>query len=98
DYALSHYGKRSLKEHLLKAATIAERGFKIDGSYARVLAATAKELAQFDESRQLFLRADRSAYRKGELLKQPELADTYRHIAQDGIDWFYRGDFAQKAG
>src|SRR2546430_1309876 len=73
-----------------------ERGFKIDGSYARALAATAKELAQFDESGRVFLRSDGSAYRKGELLKQPDLAESYRHIAEEGIEWFYHGAFAQK--
>jgi len=96
DYAVRHYGKRTLKEHLLEAAVIAERGFKIDGSYARALAATANELAQFDESRRIFLHPNGSAYRKGELLKQPDLAGTYRQIAEQGIDWFYCGDFAQK--
>jgi gamma-glutamyltranspeptidase/glutathione hydrolase len=32
---------------------------------------------------------------KGDLLKQPDLARTYRAIAQQGSAWFYRGPFAQ---
>ena len=97
DYALKHYGKRPLKELLLEAAATAERGFKIDGSYARALAATAKELASFDESRRVFLHSDGSPYRQGEVLKLPDLAGSYRRIAEHGIDWFYRGAFTEKA-
>ena len=29
------------------------------------------------------------------MLKQPDLARSYRAIAKQGIDWFYRGDFAK---
>ena len=94
DLAIRRYGKLSLGNHLRNAADIAERGFKLDRTYAQRLAATADELRQFDAARKIFLKSDGSAYRAGELLKQPELATTYRAIADRGIDWFYRGPFA----
>src|SRR5213078_1493454 len=83
---------------LRNAAAIAERGFKLDRTYAGRLAATAEELRQFDAARKVFLKADGSTYREGEVLKQPELAATYRAIGKNGIDWFYRGPFASKTG
>jgi len=95
DYAVQHYGKLPLRTLLLPAARLAEEGFPINRHYAAVLAATAGELKQFEASRAIFLHRDGSAFTMGELIKQPDLARTYRTIAAQGIDWFYRGRFAQ---
>src|SRR5687767_6759632 len=94
DHALRKHGKQSLKEHLLSAANIAENGFALDATYAGRLAASARELKQFGSA---FLKPDGSPYKKGELLKQPDLARSYRQIAEEGIAWFYGGAFARKA-
>jgi gamma-glutamyltranspeptidase/glutathione hydrolase len=75
---------------------IAERGFKIDSSYAQRLAATADELRRFEASRSIFLRPDGSPYPEGALLKQPDLAASYRSVAEQGIGWFYGGPFARR--
>ena len=93
DYALRRYGKLSLKELLLAAAKIAEHGFPINRHYAERLAASAKELKMFEASRAAFL-PDGVAQRAGEILRLPDLAKTYRAIAENGPDWFYRGLFA----
>src|SRR5205814_9568203 len=61
-------------------------------------AATAEELRRFETARRTFLRPDGSPYREGDLLKQPDLAATYRSVAEQGIDWFYRGPFARRTG
>jgi len=94
DYALRCCGKLSLSEHLLLAARTAENGFPLDRSFARSLAATASDLREFEGARAIFLHPDGSPYRAGEILKQPDLANTYRSIAAQGIGWFYRGPFA----
>lgn len=94
DLALKQAGQLELRELLLPAAKIAEQGFAIDVLYAERLAATAEILHQFKDSREIFLKADGLPHEQGELLKQPDLAATYRAIAKDGVDWFYRGRFA----
>jgi gamma-glutamyltranspeptidase/glutathione hydrolase len=96
DYALKHFGKLSLRDHLLPAAKLARNGFPIDRSYAAKLAETADELAQFSESRRVLLKPDGQPYKAGEILKQPDLAASYEQIAQHGIEWFYQGAFAEK--
>ena len=97
DYAIQHYGKLTLKNHLLNAAQIAEAGFPIDRTYAGRLKATAGELKQFPATRAIFLRPNQEPWRHGEILKQPDLAKSYRAIAQQGTGWFYRGPFAKAA-
>lgn len=96
DMAVKEYGKLPLKELLLPAAEIAEKGFPIDRIYAGKLASSAKALDKFAGSRGALLKADGSAYKAGDILKQPDLAKSYRAIAEEGTDWFYGGPFADK--
>ena len=42
-----------------------------------------------------FLKPDGSPLAAGDIIKQPDLAASYRSIAADGIGWFYGGPFAQ---
>ncbi|HEY2953130.1 MAG TPA: gamma-glutamyltransferase [Verrucomicrobiae bacterium] len=95
DLAIRRYGKLPLKQHLLAAARIAEEGFRLDRAYAGRLAATAGELKQFEASRAVFLREDGSACKAGEVFKLPDLAKSYRAMSEQGVQWFYRGPFAQ---
>jgi gamma-glutamyltranspeptidase/glutathione hydrolase len=95
EHAINQYGRLSLESHLLTAAEIAEKGFAIDRTYANRLAGTIAELRQFDEARKTFLKPDRSAWKAGEVLQQPDLAKSYRAIAEEGTAWFYRGPFAR---
>ncbi len=93
--AQSKHGRLKLADVLLPAADIAEKGFPIDEVYARKLAATAAKLAKFPSSAAIFLK-DGKPLEKGQVLVQTDLAHTYRSVAQNGIEWFYGGEFAQK--
>ncbi len=95
EHAVRNFGKRPLAEHLNAAADVAERGFAIDAVYARKLRGTAENLAKFPASRAVLLKADGSPLKEGDTLKQPDLARSYRAIAEQGIRWFYEGDFAK---
>jgi gamma-glutamyltranspeptidase / glutathione hydrolase len=95
--ALKTYGKLSLKEHLLAAAHIAEQGFRLNARYAASLRQQASELASFPASRAVFLKPDGAPREEGEILRQPDLARTYRDIAENGPGWFYGGPFAHAA-
>ena len=96
--ALEKCGERELADLLRPAAEIAERGFPIDRIYAGKLKDKAAQLRQFPGSRDALLKPDGSAYREGEILRQPDLARSYRQMAEHGTDWFYRGAFAEQVG
>lgn len=96
ELAVSKYGNLPLKDLLLPAADIAEKGFPIDRIYARNLRSAAKTLDKFAGSRNALLQSDGEAHKEGDVLKQPDLARSYRAIAEKGLDWFYRGPFAEK--
>jgi gamma-glutamyltranspeptidase/glutathione hydrolase len=96
DLAVREYGRLKFSELLLPAAEIAERGFAVDRLYASRLKSTAPALAKLPAVRAIFLKDDGAPYAAGEVLKQPDLALTYRMIAKEGPEWFYRGAFADQ--
>ncbi len=98
DLALRGYGTKPLKDLALPAATIAENGFELDTEFARSLKGSATDLARFEGPKAIFFHADGSVFQQGELLKQPHLAQTYRMLASEGADWFYKGRFAKRIG
>jgi gamma-glutamyltranspeptidase/glutathione hydrolase len=93
EYALRHFGKLKLKDLLLPAAELAEHGFRVDAACARRLRSNAADFARFPESAKIFLDADGEPLTEGTILKQPDLARSYRAIAEFGIDWFYKTEF-----
>ncbi len=96
DYASTHYGRLPLGRLLEAAARVAEKGFRLDRHYVGRLKETRTQLALFPESEAIFLKGLPSVPSTGDLLRQPDLAASYRQMATGGVAWFYRGDFARK--
>ena len=93
DYATRKFGKKSLSELILPAAKIAEEGFVMSPGFAARMRSVATDLNKFEASRSIFLK-DGQPLQAGNVLKQPDLAATYRSIAEHGPNWFYHGPFA----
>lgn len=94
DYAVKNFGQKKFGELFAPGAKIAEEGFPLTKNYASRLKNTASDLAKFPESRKIFL-VDGQPLPAGAILKQADLAKTYRTLAEQGSEWFYRGAFAQ---
>ena len=94
-FAVSHFGKSRLGDLMLPAADIAERGFKIDERFALKIASVAPEIARFPATSKVLFATDGKPYKAGDVLRQPDLARTYRAIAEKGTDWFYKGPFSE---
>lgn len=96
DAAICAGGKLTLADALLPAAELAEQGFAIDDRYAAKLKAQAKKIARFPGAAEVLLKPNGAPLSEGEVLRQVDLARTYRAIASQGIGYFYGGEFAQK--
>ncbi len=96
EMALRKHGALTLNRLLDRPATIAERGFSIDRSMAGSIQRTVDQLRRFPAAAAIFLKPDGTPLQEGDRLTQPDLARTYRSIARHGIDWFYRGPFAEQ--
>jgi gamma-glutamyltranspeptidase/glutathione hydrolase len=91
DHAAAQFGKFPLARPLKAAAKVAEEGFKPDPGFASRINEWRARLAAHPETAAMLL----APLAEGRL-KLPDLAGSYRRIADQGIGWFYGGDFAQK--
>jgi gamma-glutamyltranspeptidase / glutathione hydrolase len=92
--ALRRWGTRSLGEALRPAARVADRGFVVDQTFTGQVAAIAGAFGQFSSTSELYLPGGAPPV-PGSVLRNPDLADTYRLIAREGTDVFYRGTVAR---
>ncbi|MGF1536089.1 MAG: gamma-glutamyltransferase [Elainellaceae cyanobacterium] len=92
--ALSRYGTFSLAEALQPAIALAESGFGVDDTFAAQVALNQGRFAAFISTRDLYL-PNGAPPAVGGTFRNPDLARTYRQIAQDGVNAVYRGDIGR---
>lgn len=88
------FGSRSLAVLLQPAIEYAESGFPVSEIIGRGWQGSVKSLQAWPDSARTFLPQGR-APEVGELFRNPDLARSYRLIAQEGRDAFYRGSIAR---
>ena len=91
-----NHGKLPLSIHLKNAAKIAENGFTIPSAYAGRIRVKVRDIRKFPAAAKILLDQNGNPKQAGQILKQPDLANTYRQVAENGTDWFYKGPFAEK--
>jgi gamma-glutamyltranspeptidase/glutathione hydrolase len=96
--AIERCGSLKMPRLLEPGIKAAEDGFIISRGYAGAIRGEAQHLRKFEGSRAVLLHADGSPLEEGERLIQRDLANTYRQISENGIDWFYHGPLAEKIG
>ena len=91
ELALKRYGSGKLTwaQLIEPARSLAARGFPVSHLLERSLRTTAK-LAQYPDSRRIF-QNDGKFYAEGDVLRQPELAATFRRMQRRGAREFYQG-------
>ncbi|KTC87907.1 MULTISPECIES: gamma-glutamyltransferase [Legionella] len=96
-YVAQHYGRLPLAKSLAPAIRLAEEGFTIDKqfNYYSTMTDRPEILKRYPHTATIFLHEGR-AYQIGERLKQPDLANTLKIIAEKGHDGFYRGEIANR--
>jgi gamma-glutamyltranspeptidase/glutathione hydrolase len=90
--ALENWGTISLADAIQPAIPLAEEGFNINRFLASDTASS--RTAYQPETKAVFRLPDGSPLPEGYLLKQPDLAKTFRLIADQGVDVFYRGEIS----
>jgi len=89
------FGKLPLADVLAPAIGIAEAGFPVSEITAAEWEGSTALLQASEESARVYLPGGR-APRAGDVFRNPDLAMSYRLIASDGRDAFYRGPLAQR--
>jgi len=95
DRALERWGSWDLGKAIKPAARLASRGFVVDDTFRSQTLDNEERFDAFTSTRELFLPGG-DAPQVGSVFKNPDLAKTYRMIAQRGLDAFYGGDLAEE--
>ena len=95
EYMSKKFGKLSLKQSLQPAIEYAQNGFKVDEHYRRMAGFRLEALRASPDAAKIFLR-NNEVPEVGDIIKQPDLANTLSKIAELGSAGFYRGPIAQK--
>jgi gamma-glutamyltranspeptidase / glutathione hydrolase len=92
--ALDRYGTLSLSEALAPSIALAETGFTVDETYAKQLTDNQERFAAFTSTRDLLL-PNGNVPAVGSTIRNPDLAKTYRIVAEQGANPFYRGEIGE---
>jgi len=90
----ARYGRLPREQILAPAIELAEQGFPVYENLAKSIAQAEPLLNRFPASAAVFLPGG-VVPQPGEILRQPELAETLRAIARDGARAFYAGRVAR---
>jgi len=88
------FGKLSMKENLAPAIKYAREGFPLSELIAYYWNLSAPFLQKYEGFKETFMPNGR-APKKGEVFKNPNLANTLEKIAKGGRDVFYKGELAK---
>jgi gamma-glutamyltranspeptidase / glutathione hydrolase len=91
------FGKLPMKDILQPSVDYARIGFPVTELIAHYLNIAGRNLAGYDGFKETYMPAGRMPA-KGEIFRNPALADTYEKIAKGGRDAFYQGDIARTIG
>ncbi|CEK11917.1 gamma-glutamyltransferase [Legionella hackeliae] len=96
-YIAKHYGRLPLSISLAPAIHLAEEGFIVDYqfTYFSTMADRLQILRRFPNTAAIYLNKGQP-YKPGERLKQPDLANTLKLLAEKGHDGFYKGRVAEQ--
>jgi len=89
------FGKLPMKELLQPAISYARNGFPVTEVIAEGWQINAKRLAKFPGFAETYM-PNGHAPKKGEVFRNPLLANTLSAIAEGGRDAFYKGDIAKR--
>ena len=91
---LDNYGTMSLAQVLAPAINLAEHGFPVTEIIGHAWKTSSAKLQANISTARTYLVAGR-APEPGEVIVQPDLATTFKKIADGGRDVFYRGEIAE---
>ena len=92
-HAHDEYGSMALADVLAPAIRLAEEGFEVSENLYKTVLNSYDVLLENDAMAAAFLN-DWLPYEPGEMMCRPDLAQTFRILACEGVDMFYEGEMA----
>ena len=89
------YGQLPMADVLASAIAYAKDGFPVSEIIAASMATNAKVLGQYPGFSETYMPNGQTPA-KGEMFRNPRLAETYQMLVEGGLDAFYKGDIAKR--
>ena len=89
------YGQLSMAEILAPAIAYARNGFPVSQTIAHAMVGDAANIGHYPGFAETYMTDGRMPV-KGEMFRNPRLADTYETLASAGRDAFYEGEIARQ--
>ena len=90
------FGKLPWSSLFEPAIHYAENGSLLGAIHTSMIERRKEALSRLPSTRRIFTDDDGAFLGEGDLLRQPELAATLRAVAEQGIDYIYRGPWAER--
>ncbi|XP_028319355.1 glutathione hydrolase 1 proenzyme [Gouania willdenowi] len=96
-YEMAHlrHGKLPWKDLFNASIELAEKGFPLGRALAKALSSQRKNIINDTALCEVFCGENGDILKENETIRFPQLAETYRRIAEDGPNAFYSGQLAQ---
>jgi gamma-glutamyltranspeptidase / glutathione hydrolase len=88
------FGRAPMREVLAPAIRYAREGFPLTEVIAYYWARNVERIGEYPGFAEVFMPGGRAPAR-GEIFRNPALADTYERLAEEGRDAFYKGEIAR---
>ena len=92
----ARYGTQSMQELLAPTIAYAREGFPVSEYIASLMAVYEQRIGKYQGFAETYMVVDGHVPGKGEIFRNPRLADTLEAIAEGGRDAFYKGDIARR--
>ncbi len=93
--ALAQYGTMDARTVFAPAIEFAEQGYPLTVKNSAFFEPAVESLRKYSPSSARYL-IDGRVPKPGEIVKQPELAETFRSVAESGPEIFYHGSIAER--
>lgn len=94
--AHKRFGKLSFRDLFEPAIYFAEEGIQVDAVLAKLIESRKDVLSRKPECRSVFTKKDGTLHGYGDLLLQPQLAETLRRVASQGASYMYTGEWGKR--
>jgi gamma-glutamyltranspeptidase/glutathione hydrolase len=94
--AHDRFGSLPFKSLFDPAIYFAKQGFELNSIHSSMIERRKDVLSRRPDTKAIFTRADGSFYTEGDVIRQPELANTLKIVSELGSEYIYRGPWAER--
>ena len=94
--ALDNFGTMTLAEIIPYVTKACENGIRVTATMKSMIENSYEKLSLCEDSRRIWFKDGILPYEEGDVIYNQDYIDTLNNVAEHGIEWFYKGEMAEK--